>query len=74
MRHILSLLSILSLIISINGCNDCVGREMVRITSPDGKYDALLIEQNCGGAIGGSFDYEILIVNNGKRDKGEFNL
>ncbi len=47
----------------------CLSRdEVLRVTSPDGKVDAVLFETNCGAPC--SFGYEIQLVTKGNR-RGE---
>jgi len=41
------------------------GTEAMRVTSPDGKLDAVLVEDNAGGALGGIFWY-LYVVPKGK--------
>jgi hypothetical protein len=41
------------------------GTEAMRVTSPDGKLDAVLVEDNVGGALGGIFWY-VYVVPKGK--------
>jgi hypothetical protein len=41
------------------------GTEAERVTSPDGKLDAVLVEDNAGGALGGIFWY-VYVVPKGK--------
>jgi hypothetical protein len=37
------------------------GTEAMRVTSPDGKLDAILVEDNSGGALGGVFWYVYVV-------------
>lgn len=41
------------------------GTEAMRVTSPDGKLDAVLVEDSSGGAVGGIFWY-VYVVPKGK--------
>ena len=50
------------------GCSKPIEKEWLRIASPDGKLEAVLIEESHGGAAG-SVVHNVYIVQKGKRMK-----
>lgn len=42
---------------TVNGHPRDLGAESIRVTSPDGRLDAVLVEDSSGGALGGVFWY-----------------
>src|SRR5262245_61369365 len=49
-----------------SACGPLTGDEVARVTSPDGRLDAVLFELNGGATT--SFAYEVAVVEKGRKD------
>jgi hypothetical protein len=63
MRGFLSTLPTFALVLVMVACSTSSSNEVTRVTSPDGRLDAILIELNGGATT--SFGYEIKIAQHG---------
>ena len=61
----------LSLVL-LAGCGICSEEEVLRKASPDGRMDAVMIEQNCGATTG--FVYRIFVISRGDKVSGKARL
>ena len=64
-----------ALVLLLAGCSQaepCVNTEVVRMTAPDGRHDAVLFERSCGATTG--FSSQVSIVGRGKKAEGSGNV
>jgi len=67
-----ALLALALLLAACGEATPCVNTEVARMTSPDGRHDAVLFERSCGATT--SFSSQVSIVARGRKAEGGGNV